>query len=118
MNNMQKKALPGYSDLALQVKQQGEAILELKKQVSRSNELLVSLNLYLGNPESEKGYLERLLEVAICSKKRDINHRSLGTKFTVIALSFAAIALIVEVTSKGGMPLFSIFWDFAKGVFL
>jgi len=121
MNEMQKQALPGYKDLAEQVKKQSEAIKQFKDSQEQTNDLLALLaqcHIDTDNPDENRGYLEQLLLVAECSKKHDKRHRSIGARFTITALVFAAIALAVEVSSKGEMPLFTTIWTYAKGVFL
>ena len=103
-----EKALPGYKSLA---DVQRDQVRLLEEQIK----LLTSINIYLGNPESNKGWLQSLYEVTKCEKKATKKHRSTGLKFAILV---TVAALVGESISKGESSIFISILKFAKGLVL
>jgi hypothetical protein len=88
---------------------------EQAKLLQEQIDLLKSINHYLGNPESNKGWLQSLYEVTKCEKKATKKHRSTGLKFAILV---TVAALVGESISKGESSIFISILKFAKGLVL
>ena len=123
MDELEQKGQPRQTELLNAMKEnsdKSDKILELLQsrdstKLNEIIELLTSLNLYHGNPDSHKGFLQDLYEVTKCEKKETKKHRNAGL---IIAVLVTIAALVAESLNKGESSIFVIALKFVKGVVL
>lgn len=106
------KSHPAYDG----IKKTNELLQKLIDSQEQTNNLLTSLNRYHGNPESSNGWLELNYELNLCRKKNENKRYSTSFKITMYTLTLATGLAIAEFFS--GVPVFSTFWEYGKGMFL
>ena len=109
-----EKALPGYKSLADAQKEANETAEKQLAVTEQTNILLTSLILYHGNPEDDKGWLERINMTQLCEKKNTKQHRS--KTFSVLFVIVSA-TVAIEFVSTGTVNGLDVAWTIIKGLF-
>lgn len=114
-NNERAKLLPGYTDTADAVEENGKKLDDLKEQLSETNALLSSLNKYHGNPESETGYLKQSVDILDCIKRGHNKRHSAGVKISIATAFVIVMVAVIESLTKGEASWVVGFARFLKG---